>query len=108
MLLDRVVIGSTSEAAYYALINDCFFVPNREAPPMFYHENTETWPRLNFMLGLLSKLITFDDTETIRVIDDQIRISAQNRTYKYDFVKYVSVTHFMTFWRYLFACEQIQ
>lgn len=85
MLLDKVVIGSTPEAAYYALINDCFFVPNREAPPMFYKENTETWPKLNLMLGLLSKLITFEETETIRLVDNQLRISAQNMTYKYEF-----------------------
>ena len=87
MLLNKVVIGSTPEAAYCALINDCFFVPNREAPPMFYRENTETWPKLNLMLGLLSKLITFEDTETIRLIDNQLRISAQNMTYKYEFEK---------------------
>ena len=52
---------------------------------MFYRENTETWPKLNFMLGLLSRLITFEDTETTRLIDNQLRISAQNMTYKYEF-----------------------
>ena len=85
MLLGKVVIGSTVEAAYYALINDCFFVPNRDSAPMFYKENTETWPRLSMMLGLLSRLISFEETETIRITDKQLRISAQNTVYKYDF-----------------------
>ena len=87
MLLDKVVIGSTLEAAYYALINECFFVPNRQCPPMFYRENVETWPKLNFMLGLLSKLLSFEDTETIRIVDNQLKITSQNKTYKYDFGK---------------------
>ena len=85
MLLDKVVIGSSLQAAYYAIINDCFFVPNRQSPPLFYRENISTWPKLNIMLGLLSKLITFEDTETIRLTDNQLKISAQNMTYKYNF-----------------------
>ena len=85
MLLERVVIGSTIESAYYALLNDCFFVPTRQHPPMFYRESTQTWPKLNLMLGLLSRLITYEDTETIRLIDAQLKISAQNKIYKYNF-----------------------
>jgi hypothetical protein len=85
MLLDRVVIGSTTESAYYALLNDCFFVSTRQHPPMFYRENIQTWPKLNLMLGLLSRLIAFEDTETIRLSDTQLKISAQNNTYKYNF-----------------------
>ena len=85
MLLDKVVIGSTTTAAYYALINDCYFVPTRNRPELFYRENTKTWPRLNVSLGLLSKLICYDDTETIRLVDNQLRITATNTTYKYNF-----------------------
>ena len=85
MLLNKVVIGSTIEAAYYALLNDCYFVPNRQFAPIFYRENTETWPKLNFMLGLLSKLISFEDIETIRLVDNQLKIISQNTTYKYSF-----------------------
>ena len=85
MLLDKVVIGSSLEAAYYAIINNCYFVPTRKFPPLFYRENTQTWPKLNTMLGLLSKLIAFEDTETIRLVDNELRISAQNVTYKYKF-----------------------
>ena len=85
MLLDKVVIGSTSEAAYYALMNNCFFIPNRQFPPLFYKESTQTWPKLNLMLGLLSKLLSFEDVETIRLADDQVKITAQNEIYKYNF-----------------------
>ena len=53
---------------------------------MFYQDNTETWP-VKLYAWFTFKLITFDDMKTIRVIDDQIRISAQNKTYKYDFEK---------------------
>jgi hypothetical protein len=52
---------------------------------MFYRENVETWPKLNFMLGILSKRICYEDTETIRLLDNKIRVSAQGTTYKYDF-----------------------
>lgn len=85
MLLGSVVIGSSLEAAYYAIINDCFFVPTRKFPPLFYRENTQTWPKLNTMIGLLSKLIAFENVETIRLVDNQLRISSQNVTYKYKF-----------------------
>ena len=87
MLLDKVVIGSTIESAYYAIINDCFFVPTRQSPALFYRENVESWPKLNTMLGLLSKLIAFEKTETIRIIDNQLKITAENITYKYKFEK---------------------
>jgi hypothetical protein len=85
MLLNKIVIGSTIEAAYYSLINECYFVPNRQFPPMFYRENTQTWAKLNIILGLLSKLLSFEDTETVRVVDNQLRISAASKVYKYDF-----------------------
>ncbi len=85
MLLDKVVIGSTTESAYYALLNDCYFIPNRQFVPIFYKENTETWPKLNFMLGLLSKLISFNNIETIRLAENELKITSQNTTYKYSF-----------------------
>ena len=85
MLLDRVVIGSTLEAVYYALINDCFFVSNRKTPPLFYREDSQSWPKLNFMMGLLSKAISFENTETIRIVEDSLKISAENTIYKYQF-----------------------
>ena len=86
MLLDKVVIGSSIEAAY-ALVNECYFVPNRQIPPMFYRENPKTWPKLNIMIGLLSKLLSFEGTETLRIVENQLRIPASNKTYKYDFGK---------------------
>ncbi len=87
MLLDKVVIGSSLESAHYALINECYFIPTRERPPLFYRENVEAWPKLNFMLGLLSKLLSFQKTETIRIVDNELKITAQNVVYKYKFEK---------------------
>ena len=85
MLLDKVVIGSNSSAAYYALMNECYFIPTRQVSPIFYKGETHTWPRLNTMLGLLSKRIAFENRETIRLLDNQIKISAQNVVYRYNF-----------------------
>ena len=87
MLLSKVVIGSTIESAYYALMNDCYFIPTRQSPPLFYRENIQTWPKLNNMLGLLSKRIAFENVETIRIQENQLKITAQNTTYKYSFEK---------------------
>jgi len=87
MLLDKVVIGSTLESAYYALINQLFFIPTRKDCPIFYKDGVRSWPSINIMLGLLSKRIAFKNTETIRVVENQIKISSENVTYKYTFDK---------------------
>lgn len=97
MLLNSVVIGSTVEAAYYALVNDHFFIPTKKAPLMFYQETpikimalkkrSDLWAKINLMLGLLSKRICLPDVSNIRVIDDCIRISANNTIFKYQFQK---------------------
>ncbi len=97
MLLNNFVIGSTVEAAYYALINDFYFIPNRKHPPMFYNKTSislfgtkdepELWTKINLMLGLLSKRITFEELHTIRVEDNIIKISTGNTSFKYEFSK---------------------
>ena len=97
MLLGGFVIGSTVEAAYYALINDLYFIPNRKRPAMFYNKTSvslfgtkdehELWTRINLMLGLLSKRIAFEDTHTIRVEEDAIKVSTGNTSFKYKFDK---------------------
>ena len=95
MLLVKVVVGNSVEAAYYAFVNDAYFVPNRKDPPMFYRKlsvpilgfNTEpgAWSRLLLMLGLLGRLIEHDDTTTIRFDENILKIAANNTTHKYEF-----------------------
>lgn len=95
MLLNGVVIGSSVEAAYYSLVNDLFFIPTKKIPPMFYEQSpvrilgltnkSEIWTKLNLMLGLLSKKISFGQDSNIRVVDDTIRITSENVTFKYQF-----------------------
>jgi len=95
MLLNKVVIGSSVEAAYYAFANDAYFIPNRKDPPMFYRKlstpilgfDTEpgAWSRLLIMLGLLGRLVEHEDTTTMRFEENTLKISANNTTYKYEF-----------------------
>lgn len=95
MLLSSLVIGSTVESALYALVNEHYFLPTRQMPAMFYNKlevplfgfdnEREAWTRLNFMLGLLSKRIAFDDTSNIRVSEEEVRITAGITTFKYQF-----------------------
>lgn len=97
MLLGSFVIGSTIEAAYYALINGLYFIPNKKSPAMFYNKTSislfgtniesELWPKINLMLGLLSKRIVFEEPYSIRIEDDVIKISAGNTSFKYKFDK---------------------
>ena len=95
MLLKKIVIGSSVEAAYYAFVNDAYFVPNRKDPPMFYRKlsvpilgfDTEpgAWSRLVLMLGLLGRLVEHEDTTTMRCDENILKIAANNTTYKYQF-----------------------
>ena len=95
MLLNKIVIGSSVEAAYYAFVNDAYFVPNRKDPPMFYRKlsvpilgfDTEpgAWSRLLLMLGLLGRLVEHEDTTIMRFDENTLKIAANNTTYKYEF-----------------------
>ncbi len=95
MLLGSFVIGSTVEAAYYALVNEFFFISTRKIPPLFFKKlevpilgkktEPEAWTQINVMLGLLSKRLVFEDTTNIRVVDNILRITCGNTTFKYEF-----------------------
>tara|TARA_B100000282_G_scaffold263164_1_gene213015 strand:- start:4 stop:786 length:783 start_codon:yes stop_codon:yes gene_type:complete len=97
MLLNRFVIGSTVEAAYYALVNDFFFIPTRKMPPMFYNKlnipilkattEPEAWNKINIELGLSSKRVAFDKFEKIKVEENFLKIITGNTTFKYEFDK---------------------
>ena len=91
------MIGSSVEAAYYALVNEYYFIPTRKMPPMFYNKlqvpllgserESDVWPKLNIMMGLLSRRLTFNQSPSIRVTDNIIKIATQNTTFKYSFDK---------------------
>ncbi len=95
MLLKNFVIGSTIEAAYYALVNEYFFIPTRKMPPMFYKKldvplmglqnEKDAWTKINLLLGLLSNRLGFDNISAIRVSEDILRIITGNTTFKYEF-----------------------
>ncbi len=95
MLLSKFVIGSTVEAAYFALVNDYFFIPTRKMPPMFYNKldtevlgvttETEAWNKINIKLGLSSRRVAFEKFEKIRVEEGCLKIITGNTTFKYEF-----------------------
>ena len=84
MLLKDVVLGSCIESAYFALVNELYFIPTRKVPYLFYEESdieilglsrkSEIWDKLNLMLGLLSKRIAFEDTSSIKIDENMIKI----------------------------------
>lgn len=95
MLLGTAVIGSTVEAAYYALVNDFYFISTRKTPPMFYKKlehrifdlenETEAWSKLNVMLALASKRVAFEDGFNVRVSENIIKFLTGNVSFKYKF-----------------------
>ncbi len=97
MLLDSFVVGSTIEAAYYALVNDFFFIPTRKTPPLFYKKasipilgvdsDSEIWSKLSLMLGLLSKKVGYNKSSNIRITEEEIKITTDNVSFKYPYEK---------------------
>jgi hypothetical protein len=96
MLLDKLVIGSCIESALYAFLNDCYYLPNRKDPPMFYRRlstavfghiyETKVWSRLVISLGLLGKLINFDSSSSsIKIRDNTCTVSYGNHVVKNSF-----------------------
>jgi hypothetical protein len=97
MLLKGVVIGSTVESAYYALVNDHHFIPTRKTPPLFYRKisipilgtdsDSEVWSKLNLFLGLLSKKVCYGEFSNIRISEEEIKIITDNTSFKYSYDK---------------------
>jgi hypothetical protein len=95
MLLEKIVIGSSIESAYYALVNECYFIPTIRSPLMFYdrseislfglREKSKIWARLNLILGLLSRRIAFEDISKIRILDREVGLSTGSSIFKYQF-----------------------
>ena len=97
MLLKNVVIGSSVESAFYALLNECYFIPTLNLPPMFYNvldipilglkTESEAWPKINLILGILSRRVAIDGQNSIKIVDNQIKITNGVSNFKYRFEK---------------------
>lgn len=95
MLLDRVVIGSSVEAALYALLTDSYLVDRDLGPSLFYKKlstpvlfsdsQAEVYTRITLMLALLGKRLPVNSQDSIRVRNEELRIISDNTTFKYPF-----------------------
>lgn len=95
MLLDRVVIGNCVDSMFYAFINDAYYIATPRLPLLFYKklqvplfgQDTEytAWSRLSLLLGLKGKLLAFDDIQSLRIVEDCIKINYNSDTYKAQF-----------------------
>ena len=91
------MIGSTVEAAYYALVNEYFFISTRKTPPLFYKEldtslfgtrsDSEAWVEVNLALSFASKRLCFQDTSKIRITEEELKIVTGNTSFKYKYDK---------------------
>jgi len=95
VLLNKLTIGSSLESAVYAYLNDAYFLPTSKFGPMFYEETehkvllTEnkalTWSRLQLLMGLMGKLLNYENIQTIKVSENNIKISSESGVVKYKF-----------------------
>lgn len=95
MLLDKITIGSSIESLVYAFLNDNYFLPTLAFGPMFYEKIDEqlllstrtdyTWSRLQLFMSLQGKLLNYQDIKSIRVVDDQLKVSSNDGFSKYTF-----------------------
>ena len=84
MLLKRVVVGSTIEAAIYALLEDAVFLNTRLDPPMFYRElpfsilgstsEPELWTKICLKLSFLGQRLDITEVGSIRIRENTITI----------------------------------
>ena len=95
MLLDKLTIGSSLESAVYALLNDTYFLPTLKFGPIFYEEVVHkilltqskelTWSRVQLMLALSGKLLNYENTQSIKVSENLLKVSSEQGLFKYSF-----------------------
>jgi len=95
MLLGEIVIGSSVEAAYYAFANGHVFVDTRRSPALFCKKMSEpvlgerfespAWQKINTKLGLSSKRLTVSETDTLKIRDNEMRITRGAEVFEYVF-----------------------
>lgn len=84
MLLKKVVIGSTVESANFALAEGYYFISTREYMQPFYGP-VDKWSRAILELGFSGKLLSYNECPTVRIEDNNLKVSSDNKVYKYQF-----------------------
>lgn len=84
MLLENVVVGSTVKAANFALSKNYYFINVREYMQPFYTD-IKSWSRSILDLGLSGKLLSYDQCPNIKIQDNVLKISSDNKVYRYMF-----------------------
>ena len=84
MLLNSVVIGSTTQSANFALSNGYYFINVREELQPFYN-NISEWSRLMLELGFSGKLLSYDHTPRVRIEDNDLKVTSDSSVFKYVF-----------------------
>ena len=84
MLINSPVIGSCIESLVYAFMSDSYYLSTATNPPIFtesidikflgsqrkdYH-----WSRLQIIMALTGKLLSYENLKSIKIEDDLVRI----------------------------------
>ena len=95
MLLGDLTIGSSVESLIYAFINDTYFLPTSAFGPIFYRKMKDpvilndredfTWSRMQLLLALTGKLLNYENINSIKVSDQQLKVSSEAGLFKYRF-----------------------
>ena len=95
MLLDRLVIGDSVESIAYAFLTDSYFIPTLSFGPIFYrqmdhrflaHKRQDiSWSRMQTIMALSGKLLNYENISSIKIVDNNAKISTKDGIYKYDF-----------------------
>lgn len=96
MFLEKIVIGSTVEAAFFSFVNDAIFINTRLDPPMFYNQlsvpifgttsQIQVWSKINLMLSFLGKHIRATEETSLKVKGSAIFLTDGlfKKTYNFD------------------------
>lgn len=95
MLLRSLTIGSSVESLAYAYLNDNYFLPTLTFGPIFYEKmpvsllanerKDFTWSRLQLMMSLSGKLLNYQNISSIKIQENEIKISSSDGFFKYQF-----------------------
>ena len=95
MLLDRLVIGDSVESIVYAFLTDSYFIPTLTFGPIFYKQVDQmflgskrqdlSWSRMQLILALSGKMLNYESIISIKITDNNIRISTKEEVYKHQF-----------------------
>ena len=94
MLLEHLVIGSTTAAALHALIKECYFLPSPVSPIFYQQIDTAvlgtkreeySWSRLQLILAMQGKLLNYEKLQRIKIQNSTLKIVSDQGLNKYVF-----------------------